>query len=84
MGPLAARVCRWATQVLQDRLVPWIVENGEWVRMISIYCFTVCMQPQHTMCVNSFLRDGMPTFALHPKRNFIPTLCASLLKGNPC
>ena len=67
MSHLAARVGRWAAQVLQDRLVPWIVENGGWVCMISIHCFIVCVQPQHTMCVISFHRDGMPNL-LHALR----------------
>lgn len=31
MSHLAARVCVWAAQVLQNRLQPWINENGGWV-----------------------------------------------------
>ena len=31
MSDLAARVCRWAADILQNRLQPWIDENGGWV-----------------------------------------------------
>ena len=43
MSHLAARVCVWAAQVLQDRLQPWIDANGGWVGVM--HCFIVCVHP---------------------------------------
>ena len=66
MGHLAARVCVWAAQVLQDRLQPWIGENGGWVGLIIMHCFIVCVYLNHTILVISFHSDGMPSFVARP------------------
>lgn len=42
MSHLAARVCVWAAQVLQDRLQPWMDENGGWVSNATHVVF-VCV-----------------------------------------
>lgn len=42
MSQLAARVCVWAAQILQNRLQPWIDENGGWVSSDLCYVL-VCI-----------------------------------------
>ena len=56
MSHLAARVCVWAAQVLQNRLQPWIDENGGWVSSdySDLYALFYCLRAHHdTQCLLS-------------------------------
>lgn len=71
MSHLAARVCVWAAQILEDRLEPWVNQNGGWVssRNSLFYCLRA---PRRTITVISFHCDGMSISpSMFSKRNFI-------------
>ena len=65
MSHLAARVCVWAAQVLQNRLQPWIDENGGWVSSAFIVLLFAYTRP-HNACYLIPLCGGMLNYLLTP------------------
>ena len=90
MGHLSARVYVWAAQVLEDdRLQPWILENGGWVRIIIMHCLLfACTSTSQCVLSHSIAMVSVCQVLCHALcflswRNFIPTSWKSLLRSMP-